>query len=175
MLLLLKMYQMILFCHNITGGGEYRLMPNSVWSKMTKRDIDQATEEFVKLAANKCCVYEGEGGDNEREKNERFFRNYIATREWRNSVIESLQPEQCSDVQVNERHDCGRGGNLMFIYFYEAYLNRRGESLKTQKHKILIYIKVELIGNTYDDKRCLVISFHEAERAGMPRYSQLPD
>lgn len=150
-------------------------MPNSVWSNMTKRDIDQATEVFVKLAANKRCVYEGGGGDNERDKNERFFENYIATREWRNSVLESLQPELCGDVQVNERQDCDRGGNLMYIYFYEADLNRRGESPKAPKHHILIYIKVELIGDAYDDKRCLVISFHEAEYAGMPKYSQLPD
>lgn len=52
-------------------------MSNSVWSSMTKRDIDQATEEFVKLANKGLLTYDCYDGNGEREKNKRFLKDYI--------------------------------------------------------------------------------------------------
>ena len=43
-------------------------MSNSVWFSMTKRDIDQATEEFVKLANKGLFTYDCYDGNEEREK-----------------------------------------------------------------------------------------------------------
>lgn len=150
-------------------------MSNSVWPSMTKRDIDQATEEFVKLANKGLFTYDCYDGNEEREKNKRFLKDYIVPLDWRDLIIKSLQPTQCGDVQVDQRPENNRNGNLMYVYFYDAELNRRGDGPRAPKHHVRIYIKVEKVKQLSGGKLCLVISFHEAEYLGKPRYEELSD
>lgn len=152
-------------------------MPVSVWGEKTKRDIDRATEKIIRLVSNGDFTYDKQYPDGQRknDKNERFLKDYIISPKLRDHIVLSLQPTQCCDVQIDELQDINRNGNLMYIYFYECELNKRGERISDPKHHIVIYIKIEIIKPINGAECCLVISFHNADYPGHSRYEQLPN
>lgn len=72
-------------------------------------------------------------------------------------------------MQIDERPEIWRNGNLMYIYLMTARLSDDSEKYK----KVDIYLKVELVEIKGNRKCVLVISLHEPEKSMTRNYKSL--
>lgn len=148
-------------------------MPKSVFYKCTKKDIDEITKKIINILnsgasdALKFETYQGKG----REKNDNFRNTYFLKKDEvvKDIIIKNLKSSDISDVQVDERLEQWRNGNLMYIYLMTASLST--DSVKYEKTDV--YLKVELVEIKGNKKIVLVISLHEPERSMTRNYQRL--
>ncbi len=148
-------------------------MPKSVFYKCTKKDIDEITKKIINILnsgasdALKFETYQGQG----REKNDNFRNTYFLKKDEvvKDIIIKNLKSSDISDVQVDERLEQWRNGNLMYIYLMTASLST--DSVKYEKTDV--YLKVELVEIKGNKKIVLVISLHAPERSMTRNYQRL--
>lgn len=148
-------------------------MPKSVLYKYSKKEIDDITRKIINILnsgvsdALKFEIYQGK----EREKNDNFRNTYFLKDDEvvKNIIIKNLKSEDISDVQIDERPEKWRNGNLMYIYLMTARLSDDSEKYK----KVDIYLKVELVEIKGNKKIVLVISLHEPEKSMTRKYKIL--
>ena len=146
-------------------------MPKSIIWDCSKKAIDDATARIIgilKSGRKDSIIPELKDGI-EREKNQAFLRKYgIRESERKELLLKHLKSQDICDVQIDERIETNRHGNLMYIYGTDFKIKIGEKTESTVK----TYIKIEILA-IKSNRYVLLISFHEPEHDMISVYDEL--